>query len=465
MSSDAASLSLRSALPSMEFSLLDGSFTEVAHGIGGLEEEALRPGIYELRASAGPVATSRLIRLAAGEHFDDLVELEFPSAVPAAGTSTFNEEHAAAASLASQNLMRADGGDGGLVVMARALSAYSAADPQSHFTVVGSSTRTGEVRGDTLEGADWRLQAARVEPGGYVLHVVRDGVTLAQSLWVQAGWQTIVFMSAGPRGPNPSKASILMCPLQDPWVPWDKVGSAAAELALWGLRDRRSVLPPDFLNVLLYGKFRNPVFGLLGAHALLLESEVDFRRFDVVMGNLDELTPGAPDVAALRAMGAEARRRERGTEPDAEPSEWMVDWPPMLLAGYLAVLRADARRQGQVIVRGSLADRIGANLTAAGVWTSWTEEPARRRERAGASEAVGDAGESSPVAQALRGAELTDPAIERVADYLASVADFRRPASVAALIDDLDPRSVSAATHLPYRSVLSAFVELIHQAG
>jgi hypothetical protein len=456
MSSDAASVRLRATVPSVEFSLLDGSFTQVAHGIGGLEKDTLAPGIYELRTSAGPVAASRLIRLAAGERFDDQVELKFPSAIPAEGTSTFNEEHAQAAYHATLNLMQAAGPEGGLIVMARALSPSSAADPQRQFTVAGATS--GEVQGDTSEGADWRLQAARVEPGGYVLHVVRDGVALAQSLWVEKGWETIVFMSAGPRGPNPAKASVLMCPLLDPWVPWDEQGAAAAELALWGLRDRRAVLPPDFLDVLLYGKFRNPVFGFLGAHALLLEPEIDFERFDVVMRNLELLTPGAPDVAALLALGAEAR--ERGTVPP----DWMVDWPPMLLAGYLAVLRADARREGRVIVPESLAERLGGHLTAAGVWTSWTEEPARRPQSTGGSASTGDPGEPSPVGEALRGVD-SDAATDRVADYLASVADFRRPGSVPELIDELDPTSVCAATHVPYRSVLSAFEELTRQAG
>jgi hypothetical protein len=467
MSSETASVSLSSSLPTTELSLVDGSFTEVARGVKWLVAEGLTPGIYELRAAAGPAATSRLLRLQPGQRFEDHIELAFPSAAPIPGTTTWNEEHAVVVSRHSELLVREsemltdhkDRAVGGLIVVARALSDSSAADPQREFTVVSPD---GEAM-HTEEGPDWRVQSAVAAPGGHVLHAVRDGVALAQALWVQPGWQTLVFVSAGPRGPNLAKASIWMCPMHVPWYPWDEYGGAAYELALWGLRDGRTVLPPDFLDVLLYGKFENPMFGILGAHALLLEPNIDFERFDVVMGNLDQLLPGAPDVAALWALGEDARLRQHGPQRATAPADWLVGWPPMLTAGFLAALRHDARQRGRVIAEGSEAERIGARLTAAGVWTIWTTEPASGTERArsGGPQAMPS---GSPVADALRAIDVPDAETGRVADYLATIADVRDDASVSDLIGDLGATHVATATNLSYRTVTSALAELEHRA-
>jgi hypothetical protein len=70
------------------------------------------------------------------------------------------------------------------------------------------------------------------------------------------------------------------------------------DLALNGLQNHQDLLDEKDLNVLLYGKFHNPMLGLVGAHILFQKPELS-PRIEIVLRNLDHLLPESADVAAL----------------------------------------------------------------------------------------------------------------------------------------------------------------------
>ncbi len=460
--SDHAALRVESRIGSVQMSLIDSTFAEVASGPGLLVADDLRPGIYELRLSAGVATDTRLISLRAGDAYSETVDLSFPAAVPLPGTTTWNERHQIAATRGSEHIAQTrDPGRGGLLVMVRGTNEGEEAPTALGFELIRGSEAIGKNDESWWRsvGPDWLVQAAAVEPGGYCLRTRSGGATVEQSLWVVPGWQTLVFVPSGPEGPVPSQATILMFSIDQPWNPERaEHTAAAAELALAGLRERRTVLPPDFLDLLLDEKFKDPMLGVLGAHSLLLEPEIDFERFDIVMSNLDQLMPAAPDVVALWVLGDEARD-ERDRQPvKRQALELDLEWPPMLVVAYAALIRLDAWRHGGVILPGSPAETVAGQLIGDGIWTAWTAQrpprsPTRkRRERARSQR------QESVLGDELREVEAAGPVTQRVASYLGSVADAEGPSSLDAMLaGDLgQPRNVAAATSVPLRSVKEA---------
>src|SRR5258708_1700385 len=350
-----ARLDVTSPTESLQISLIDSTFAQIASGSGALMIDDVRPGIYELRLSASTATDTRLIRLRPGDVFRETVDLSFPTAVPLPQSTTWNEAHQIAATRASEHVVRqasSQRGAGGLLVMARATQSSDEplAVPQFELTRESEPIRVAKENWWRGSGRDWIVQAATVEPGGYGLRTWgEDGTAVEQSLWVSEGWQTLAFVPFGLLGLAPSRASVVMLSIRQPWGPglaeptWE-----AAELAIAGLRERRTVLPHDVLDLLVREKFIDPMLGVLAAHALLLEPRIDFETLDVVVNNLATLLAGAPDGAPLVALGEEPRSPADRPQPDPSPLH-PLRWPPMLPVAYTAPLRLAAPPHGPVI--------------------------------------------------------------------------------------------------------------------
>jgi hypothetical protein len=224
------------------------------------------------------------------------------------------------------------------------------------------------------------------------------------------------------------------------WVPWDDgSGTAIAlESVLAGLRDGRPVVPSD-LDQLLYAKFVNPFLGIAGAHALLLESHPSAKRLKTVIGNLQQLLPESPDVAALALRAGPDR-------VDVKPKP--VAWPPMFYAGYRAVIRADATNP-HALVDNSPAEDVAARLRIAGLFTTWAEPKAAAASRSGGP-AIGAI---DPTADPL------DPATERVDAYIQSAARVQQT-SPEVILRKRSVTQLALATGLPSASVRTAVHEL-----
>jgi hypothetical protein len=179
------------------------------------------------------------------------------------------------------------------------------------------------------------------------------------AITVVRGWQTQIFMTLA-NGPSFASASVLMG--RKGFHPDDRVAQAV-DAALAGLQNGTDLLLPEQRRMLLYGKFVNPMLGLVGAHALFRSADLERRTSDTILTNLSRLLgPDEPDVRALRVMAA---RRFR-TPVDAQP----VLRPPMIRAGLEALLEAAAETPELVPPGGLLAD-IAPQRYVDSPWSTW----------------------------------------------------------------------------------------------
>ena len=217
--------------------------------------------------------------------------------------------------------------------------------------------------------------AAEVDPGGLVLEWKDQSTKAAacsrQPLWLPAGYVMLIFLTvpAGRSTPVMSSASIHLASLEAGFEP-HAPSASAAECALDSLRTGRQLLSEARLQKdLLAEKFQNPMLGIYGAHMILQRTMPASEKasiLDEVLGNLEKLVPGSPDVCALRLM---ANRLLGASYPVA-----LCNWPPMIRLGYVAYREADYAQPGAFIGDKSVADRIRTGLASGGVWTRWNAE-------------------------------------------------------------------------------------------
>ena len=313
-----------SQIQALELAIVASDLTPIAVGNGRIEAD-VEPGIYEVVARAGPIVDRDLVKVDPGATVTRSdVQVAFPSAAPIEGTSTFHESHASFVSAASGSLARSTAAGSGLVLSLR--DVRGAAGPAIDPSVIQAfSLFDATLTPVTPADGGWQVNAADriaawsqpLPPGGYILRATAGtqvAETVERSIWLAPGWQTLVFVTTGDAGPDVGTASVAMTDLGSEWLPWDRNITSASELCLWGLREGRAVVPDDLLGVALNGKFRDPMLGILGAHALLLRRPIDGSMLDTVLTNLEGLVPGHPDVLALRRLQAEqvsAHRRLR----------------------------------------------------------------------------------------------------------------------------------------------------------
>jgi hypothetical protein len=487
-SSRKARIDLRSPHASVEFSLLDSSLQEVARGVGKLEKR-VDPGLYQLEVRAGPQVESQLLRLGAGEvHRDLSVSLAFPSAAPLEGTTTSREVQQQAAFAGSERVAVEAGPPSGLVVVVRNVRGQDKT-PLNKTTTRRLTLLNNRLRPVANFAPNWKITpsegwaswSGRLEPGGYVLRSKYRSssrtpeATIDQSIWLSRDWQTLVFIPNSSIGPASGSASIHMTRLTERWIPgWDpdsQESGSALELALWGLREGRSVIPDNLLRLLLGSKFSNAMLGIVGAHSLLLEPRFDAPRFDTVLKNLRSLVPDHPDVAALSWLGVEAKRGSRPKRKSPPFPLIEVTWPPMLVASYAGLVRLDAVTRGG-LVPGSLAEQIAANLVVRGVWTSWrsvargssaprARTPRRRVSARGERAAANTAGKRSAgktarrcsASKARRVPAAADPASERVEVYVDEVRRAHGVETRGEAVKVSGHDQISVATGLPLAAV------------
>jgi hypothetical protein len=317
-----------------------------------------------------------------------------------------------------------------------------------------------------------------------------------QSLWVSDGWLTMVFIGYRSQSGQLERqsASIHMArlglgfqPGPDIWAirnnhasKWELKEARinqALDLALGGLRTGSQVVPDDLLDLLLGGKFQNPMLGVVGAHALLQRRKRDWKLFDVVVQNLEKLIPGHPDVAALRLCGKLLRGKESRTK--VEP----LAWPPMVYAGYKGLIECDWKEQGNLVVDESMAERAAARLLPETPWTSWLAlEPESEtvhfkpkillplvesvaRQAADPQAKLGKAlrklissfEKLATVKSPEPSGDLLDPAVQRVSHYLASLKQMGESAYLTTLSLD-----TFRQTGLPVAAVERAIQTLIN---
>lgn len=395
-----------------EIFLLDHTLQLVARATGVLETNQL-PGVYKLKVHQAREIRERAILLTKDETIN-WEQPAVPSAAPLQESGATHEYQMAGAETTSRAVQVTHGTGGALFFLIRHWSA------KDESKVVQSSEHP--ARGLRVEAWDgsWRLDLSELEvhdrtrdawcsvnialdPGSYVLRArVGQGAWLEQAISVVPGWQTQVFIvsrSVPDRstGRQPLEqvsevinASILMGRAGFNPSEWQLRMTETARAALADDRPVRS----DELDMLLRYKAEDPMFGILGAHLLLLAREElvgqqreaarrerinasrsQFKRaqrpfdqdlFDTVIRNLRKLVGSDhPDVEALSMQCQDESLHTAGA----------VTVPPMLRRSWTELAAASLRRPE--LVPFELWSRVAMRASSAPFlsWLRYPDEP------------------------------------------------------------------------------------------
>ncbi|MHC2282885.1 hypothetical protein ACVME8_009528 [Bradyrhizobium diazoefficiens] len=176
-----------------------------------------------------------------------------------------------------------------------------------------------------------------------------DGTTVNLCVPIADGWDTQIFIVLDKRGrPMLSNASVSMRAAGTGFDPSDALIDAY-ELAVADLTTGGPGPDALTLEALLDGKYRNPLYGLVGAHFLVRKLSVstdqsphDVELLDTVIVNLGNLLGRrSPDVVALRLRQAELFAFEKDIVEDAV-SSLSSYVAPLLKPGLEAFIQATA---------------------------------------------------------------------------------------------------------------------------
>ena len=414
-----------------EITVLDGHDKVRGTGLGTLELD-LPPGVYAVQVDRAGIRQEEICRHAEPTE----VVLDEPqrfSAVPATDTVTSHEYYQApavhwSATATAPPLPAAPAPMGSLFIFLRSPSAQATTLPPSvtglrlldysgtDLTMLDAATT------ERNEDEGWLAYHADAPAGEYVLRYESPDEaswpSREMAIGVFPGWQTQIFMTQA-NSPLFGSASVLM---GHGFRPDDRVAQAV-DAALTGLQNGTDLLRADERQMLLYGKFDNPMLGLVGAHALLRETDLKRATMKIIIGNLRRLLgPDAPDVRALELLAAQRFRSRLDPRP--------FERPPLLRAGLEAVLDAAAEIPGLVPSGGLLAN-IAAQRFLDSPWSTW-------RPLVGV---VPDVAE--------------DPASDWVSQYVQNAA-----LEAARKDQDLDVAKIAARASLPVASVADAYEQV-----
>jgi hypothetical protein len=400
----------------VQITVLNQALVPVAADVHDLEVE-LEPGLYEARFEAGSSVREQLISLKPGKGAVDVRQdrIAFASAAPLAGTRDQIPEQGEAAAQLSRKVQCALGRGGQLLIFVRDEDRRARSDPARGLTLhaldgelVGRLEADGESGGGANDShPPWSGCNYRLKPGSWRLRCRAPGVGLVeQSVVVSPKWQTQVFLQrrrlqpGGSRWPELADASVLMASTEVGFEP-DHAELRATELARQGLRDRRIVVSAADLYSMLFGKTKNPMLAIYGAHLMLQTGQLDRPFLKSVVRKLRELIGDHPDVMALLLA----------IDPRAEVGDFGI--PPMLSSSWSIVVAATAARP-ELVPRGSLSAAISERVLAGGPWLRWQVRPGAQL-----SEARDEPGESFHLGRAMASLSelLTSPGERQPADF------------------------------------------------
>jgi hypothetical protein len=217
------------------------------------------------------------------------------------------------------------------------------------------------------------LTLNKVPPGTWTLRYLTGEEDLRLPVPVAADWDTQIFLIEQNGRPLIESASILMSPAGRGFDPGDSLLDAF-ERALADLVTGAPGPDETALDKLLYAKWRNPLFGLAGAHFLVRRiqhrvrmGDESWRRgpdrhlLELVIDNLRRLLgEKSPDVLALHVL----RARLLGETPTGH----FGAKPPLFRPGYDALVEATSVAPDLL---GHQLDSVSLALLPGSPWTCW----------------------------------------------------------------------------------------------
>lgn len=372
-----------------DISVMDARDNIVYSGGGEVEGTGvlnLKAGVYRVRFDANNKIEEKVLRLAADVDLRSYAPT-IVSAAPIEGSSLATEYYAKAAREWSTRLTTKN-----------PLPGTGTSQPAAEFFLFlrTADLEAAKVHGDrlakdlflcdasgrnivefstansTFERKDgWMAFSALAEPGLYRLVYLARGEGREVGISLVPHFQTQVFVVQGEK-PLLEGMRVFMertgAGFQPAgWLP--KIADRAMEAFL--NRDIR--LSKLNEQMLLNGKFDNPIYGLIGAYTLIrrlgdspsasARSEGDLRLLDKVIENLSSLLPFSMDLLALRVLRAELTYQPMGSRPK-------VSEPPMFRIGLDALIRAENSESVRFDDDG-LIQAVCANRLWDSPWTSW----------------------------------------------------------------------------------------------
>ncbi|MDB5072070.1 MAG: hypothetical protein JWM87_3181 [Candidatus Eremiobacteraeota bacterium] len=408
------SLTVSSSNPFAEIFVVDGAYQLVARGIAYVHADVV-PGIFKIKTRLGRSESEEIHLFKT----DTTLVVEPPvqvSPIPLRGTNTSHDYQVDAAETHSKNVHVDAGSGAGIFLMARrscpAPSESTAAAQPARNLAAGMSLRdnNGKMIADfgassVVEhdaGRDaWAACTVSLNPGQYVLRTnLGGGMAVEQVVFAPAGWQLQLFLlsTSAADDPAPQSAgddSIDLSVLGNMAVSMVKLGNGfngsdntvgQADLVRIALADGRPVFSnavAGLLDDMLHKKFENPIFGIYGAHLMLmgqkyfardhdkvgrsLESDsikwiFDQNLFDQVIRNLRLLLGSSnADVEALSLKCSDPALR--ATRP--------ADVPPMFRQSWSICVEASNGDPAMLSL--ALWERIAA-MVPAGPFLTWKAE-------------------------------------------------------------------------------------------
>lgn len=357
---------------STEIFVIDQRLSLVDRDAGRLST-SLPFGLFKVKTRLGRGISQRIMLLdrdAMSLNPDDVTRLP-SSVVPLSGTTSALAAHtlARAQELNASSRQAAAGGsaDAALMLMVRACRAPGTSllhsEPWKGVSIVDASGATvfdGECdthlhRGDANPYA---VGSRKLAPGSYFLRQkLDDGSVLEQSLLMCKGWRLEVYLL---RRGAPGKDLLSVRPRVSLVMREMALGAATdeaedrmAESVRLALADERCILNAGLEQMLVTEHLASPIFGLAGAHLLLLEHERnryrDMRNLDLIVRHLQpQLGATHPDWVAL------ALQCNKVSVPQAV----VLDGPPMFSRSWPLLVRA--AHEGCIAIPSAMWSRMQA---------------------------------------------------------------------------------------------------------
>jgi hypothetical protein len=389
-------LTIDAGNPIVDIKVFDGAFRLRASGSGRVDE-MLPTGFYTVRYSAGDAREEKEITLRPGAPvvLTEPPTLPFSSAAPLPLTSTSSPYHQTQASQLSRESPLKLGEGSHFFLFVRDVEAGLAGNPAQGLTLhrtdgtqVADLAQVAQVGGAGGE-APCAGRNISLDPGSYFVRLALDpDQSIEIVLHLVKGWQNQLFLLRGGGGlvqgdrtfPDLPSATLLMARPEQGFEPVERVNLRPqefdpsedlrlSELARQALAVGRSNISSADLQLMLNGKWVDPLLGIFGVHLLLMDTQPDLEFAAEVVGRLQKIVEGVrhPDIELLALEVA----RRRGKSTEILPFEA----PPMLRRGWEMLIHHSAQ-EPQLIRSGTLLDRIAGRLWGSGAWLMWQAEPA-----------------------------------------------------------------------------------------
>jgi len=384
--------------PAVRIDVLDSDYRVRAGGYGKIEQD-LPTGFYTVQYKAAEAVQERDITLRpdAPLVIDEPPDLPFASAAPLEFTSTTHEYHQSHANRLSHAEALERGSGSQLFLFVRDIDPGGRTHPAKglglHNLTGGVIVLLDEVieAGRNRQEARWGGRSIALDPGFYRLRLALGrGKAIEMMVPACPGWQSQVFLLrqggdsevAGRTVLDFPNATQLMARPVEGFNPWNYFSQQRridpieagrdlrlVELARQALAQGYRGIRASDLKDMLWGKWQDPILGILGLHLLLQQPDPDLGLAEDVVGRLrGDILHGFhhPDIDAIELEIAQ----RRDIPIDMPP----IEAPPMLHQSWDILVKATAEKPG-LIPHGSLAFQIADRLWGASAWLIWEAPP------------------------------------------------------------------------------------------